>query len=110
MTPPKRRHDDETRRELLVDPLDYLLLKELPPEGTKVFDAYPDGKAAEDLTKLVAGGQLDIKIISTRMRVMSRIELVAAVKTVGQSGRTIYQITPIGQRLLQEWESKSSGS
>ena len=52
------RKPGEHRPDLIIDPLDYLILDELPIEGTLHFGAYPVGKTAANIQKVVGAGQV----------------------------------------------------
>lgn len=84
-----------------VLPLDALILKELPPQGTTFADVYPIGENVQSLKKKVGGGMLDSETFSSRLRVMHLFGLVVPVKSVKASTKQ-WQITTAGKKKLAE--------
>jgi hypothetical protein len=91
-----------------VLPLDELLLRELPDEGTIFAGVWPEGKTAKDLVGLLGNPQIDIAATSNRLRVMGMFGMVVAVKTVRKAANA-YQITAKGKEFLASLNTKEKG-
>jgi DNA-binding MarR family transcriptional regulator len=96
-----RQKKDEYRP---IVPLDFLILAELPDEGSLFMGVYPEGKTAKDVTNVVGKGVLKISTVSTRLRMMRKEGLTERTHGLG-FGTLIWQITPKGKALLRQWES-----
>lgn len=95
----------------LIDPLDYLILAELPIEGTMAFGVYPEGKVAQQVRAVIAEGQLSIEAISQRLRYMHRTcGYVKASKGLGTSGKNVWQRTKQGEVVLNKWRKANHGT
>jgi hypothetical protein len=84
-----------------VLPLDVLILKELPKEGSTFMGVYPEGASISDLLKVLAGGKLSSPLISTRLRVLHLFGMAESVK-VPRSPTSCWQITPKGEQFVRE--------
>lgn len=84
-----------------VLPLDALILKELPDEGTTFMGAYPEGKNVKDLGKVIGEGQIPSSVFGTRLRLLNMFGLVVHVKTV-RGSTAVYQITAAGKKFLAQ--------
>ena len=103
----KKRVPGDERLDLLNDPLDYQILRTLPPEGTLAFGAYQTGKTALEVRKDVGDGTIGTMVLSARIRVMAELGLLVKHKGLGTGGKYVWQITPKGQSLLQTWEASN---
>lgn len=89
----------------LVQPLDTMILKLLPTEGTLFGGLFPLGETTVNLAKKLsdeAGQKVPVGIISTRMRVLHAQGLVVMVNSVGRpaGGTTVWQITKRGAEAI----------
>lgn len=89
--------------EVLVDPMDYVILGSLPPEGTLFAGAYPEGRAVKSLAGELFGGQLTSQEIAVRMRILRVLGLVVSAGRRGVHD-LVWQITPKGKHTLEEWK------
>lgn len=97
---------DRGDRSLLLDPLDYILLGELPIEGTLRLGLYPQGKLAGDLARGELKGALSGMAVSMRLRTMAICGLCVTQIGVGVKGQNIWQRTALGDRIYKEWKEK----
>lgn len=94
----------------LIEPLDYLLLSELEPEGTSLAGLYPIGTTIKSLAKKERFKEVPSTLIAARIRSMHVQQLVKKVKMAGadkeRKGATgsAWQVTESGQKLLQTWK------
>ena len=84
-----------------VLPLDVLIIKTLPKEGSMFMGVYPEGASVADIRKAVANGQLPVSLLNTRLRVLHRFELVEAVK-IPRSPTMGWQVTAKGEQFAAE--------
>lgn len=93
----------EGDRSWLVEPLDYLLLQELPDEGTNIGGLYQLGTTIEAIAKKYDG--LTSGVASGRIRAMNLAGMTKKVKMVagGNGGKYAWQITPFGKEVLEKW-------
>jgi len=103
------RKPGEARPDLIIDPLDYLILDLLPIEGTLHFGAYPVGLAAYEIQPKLAEGQVKITTISSRLRVMGAEGWVVKQKGIGTSGKHVWQRTAAGDKALHKWKGEGNG-
>lgn len=94
----------------LIEPLDYLILDQLPIEGTMFAGAYPEGTTVLKLREIIAGGKLASSTISQRVRYMATYEMVVKVKGLGQHGRYVWQRTQKGDAMFKEWRARNGSS
>jgi hypothetical protein len=90
----------------LVEPLDFLILDLLPPEGTTAFGVYPDGQTAASLSKQIGEGRLKTSTFSTRLRVLKLMDYTTSKR--GISGATkgqVWQRTEAGEKALHRWKA-----
>lgn len=98
----------------LAAPLDYMILQHLPETGTLFGGLFPLGETVQNiLTKFTPEQQklLDTKMLSARLRVLHLMELSEPVYS-GQTtrGKIVWQRTPTGTKLVNDWKAKSNGS
>jgi hypothetical protein len=103
MTQP--RAADDPRTDLLIDPLDFLLLERMSPEGTMHFGAYPDGATAKQLSEMF-DGHVRSGTIGMRCRVLSLTGYAVKLKGVGTGGKSVWQRTEQGEKALKKWRAK----
>lgn len=89
-----------------MEPLDYLILTVLPPEGALVLNAYPDGRTAKQISDEAFEGKISTRALGPRMGVLGTRELVRRTRGIGTAGDAIYQITPAGKAVLLAWQQK----
>src|SRR5262245_28709481 len=94
---------------VLTEPMDYVLLDNLVPEGTLFAGAYPDGPRSKELEKQLFEGLIPANQIATRLRVMSVLGLCIAVGRRGLRSDVVWQITPRGEQYLAKWKEASGG-
>lgn len=87
-----------------VLPLDVLILKVLPKEGSMFMDVYPEGASIRDVQKSIADGRLASSMLSTRLRVMHHFGYCADV-TIPRSHTAGWQVTPKGDAFVAEHET-----
>lgn len=104
----KRKPDSRRGVYLPMLPLDVLILKELPKEGTMFMGVYPEGASIRDVQKVVAEGRLTSSMISTRLRVLHLFGLVTGV-TIPRSPTIGWQITKKGEEFVAEQEVTDGG-
>lgn len=97
----------------LVDPLDYLILDKLQPEGTLFAGLYPLGDTVKALGAKfdqVKGG-LTGSFIVARLRPL-RLQGLVVPKNAGSStrGKTVWQRTARGTEVLTKWKETNSGN
>ena len=96
-------------RELqMVDPLDYLILQELPEEGAQA-GLIPLGITTKHLRKMGKFDGLSSDLLSGRLRNMAHYGVTKTVNLVPVSAGKGFQITEKGQRLLDEWLRDKGG-
>lgn len=108
MSPTKERYErieDKAKRGeyTLVEPLDYVLLGELPDEGELVMGLYPLAKSVDQLRKekfsMLSPGSMGGQLRSLMLQ-----GLVVSVKTRGPASHA-YQRTEAGKKLHREWKA-----
>lgn len=91
----------------LVEPLDYLILELMEPEGSMVSGLYPLGTTVISMNKKL---KLSSPVISSRVRILHLMGLTKKVHSLGSgTGKKAWQRTPEADRLLKEWR-ESNGS
>jgi hypothetical protein len=105
----KPRSQSEDRKDLLIEPLDFLILEKLPAEGTLIFSAYPDGKSSEELSQTVAEGNFTTLELSTRLRVLHKAHAVVTQRSFATKTKTrvVWQRTKLGEQWLSEWKGRN---
>ena len=91
--------------EVLVDPMDFILLDSLPPEGTMFAGAYPDGPSSQDLAANLFEGKIPAAQVAPRLRVLSVLGFCLHANRRGVTDR-VWQITEKGEQLLADWKRK----
>lgn len=114
MTKPKGVPPEE-RLDLLIDPIDYLILQLLPEEGTLAFGAYQTGLTVRELAiqlhkqKLVEV-QLPSSTLSSRVRVLAMLKLAVKHTGLGTGSKHVWQRTPKGKGLYEQWRDHGNDS
>lgn len=104
-TPYKRVADRAAEGNIdLVDPLDYLILDSLPPEGTTMGGVIPLGETVRNLANTTFKGIVTNTALGGRMTSLQAYGLVKGVVLPSRDGRG-WQITPAGDKALREWQS-----
>lgn len=93
----------------LVDPLDYLILDNLPEEGTTIGGILPLGATVSDIAKNKLGIEVESSMISGRM-VSLKTAGLAVVISMARSDSAGWQITKLGEKILAEWKDKQSNN
>ena len=88
----------------LVDPLDYLILQELPDEGELMGGYYPVAETVKNLRK-TKFPQLDVNLLTGRVRGMGIYGLTVKVNLAGGAG---WQITKKGKEVLAAWQQQQN--
>jgi len=98
--------------DFVIDPLDYQILDMLPPEGTLIFGAYPDGKTSQEIAQSpsVAEGKMPSSQIGNRMTVLgNKLGWVVKKKGIGTSNKHVWQRTKQGEKALHKWKGGQGG-
>lgn len=93
----------------LIAPLDYLILGDLPLEGTLVFDLYPDGHTSKHLAEVVLKGQLNAAQVGRRLGSLCKFGLAVSVNAPGHHAGKLFQATPAGKKIAREWKDSRGG-
>jgi hypothetical protein len=96
------------KRERMVEPLDYLLLSELPPEGTLVGGWHVIAATVNALVDKYEGITPDA--LAGRLRSMQEMGLTVDVSVIPVSRGRGWQITEAGQQVLDAWRKESDGT
>jgi DNA-binding HxlR family transcriptional regulator len=99
----KHKPDPRTGIYYPVLPLDVLILKLLPKEGSMFMNVYPEGASIKDIQRQVGEGRLSTSMISTRLRVMHLFGYCEAV-TIPRAHTAGWQVTPKGEQFIAEQE------
>lgn len=91
----------------LVAPVDYLILADLPDEGSLVLGVYPQGKTAIEVSRDVLRSALNPGQTSMRLRLMAIQSITTHQRGIGNGGAKVWQRTPLGKQLYEEWKEKS---
>lgn len=116
MTKPKKnRYDSHVERLTekaargeyeLIEPLDILIIEQLPLEGTLFGGLYPLGETVENLRKKF-DGKVKVTTLTARMRLLNIQGLVARTNSVSEGrGMTVWQRTAAGTKLLNDRKEK----
>lgn len=89
----------------LVEPLDYLLMDQLPDEGTNVGGMYQLGATVNKLGEAFPVGS---NVLSGRLRALSMGGLVRKIRMVAEArGRDYaWQKTVFGKEVLEKWKAQ----
>lgn len=89
----------------MVEPLDYLILKELPDEGTNVGGMYQLGTTVSSMSEKFPVGS---NVLSGRLRALSMGGLTRKIRMVAESRGKDYawQKTVFGKEVLDKWLAK----
>lgn len=98
-----------TSKFTFVEPLDYLILDELPEEGEMVAGLYQLGTTVLSLRKKHPFEQLTGDQLSARVRVMAGAGYTRQVTMIGTSGKGAWQRTKAGSKALSVWKEKQNG-
>jgi len=102
----EKREPGVARPDLIIDPLDYLILDQLPIEGTLHFGAYAVGKTAAEIGAVIAQGQVSHGTIGARLRVMSEEGWTLKMRGIGSGSKNIWQRTHEGEKALHRWKGE----
>src|SRR5262245_22637427 len=94
----------EGDRSMIVPPLDYLIIEQLPKEGTLAGGLYPIGETVPSVVKKLGGKPLTTAIVSSRVRILGLVGMATKKKGVGGVGNFVWQITPLGEEELRTWK------
>lgn len=95
--------DPDHPEDWMVEPLDYLVLKELPDEGTNV-GLYQIGETASGVHKSLGGASLiSLGSLVARLRMLRAAGYVRQVRMIGSKGNIAYQKTVRGKEVLESW-------
>lgn len=95
--------DEEGQVAMLVDPLDYLILAELPVEGASLGGVIPLGETVRNLSTAKFDGLVDPGMLSGRFMSLSSLGYVKRIK-LPRSDLAGWQITERGQKVLANWK------
>jgi hypothetical protein len=91
----------------LIDPLDYMILAELPDFDTNMGGLYQIGttvkKVMEKLNERAGGEALTSGSCSARLKLLTMGGLVRQVRMVGRRSDLAYQKTTRGEEVLKAW-------
>lgn len=97
--------------DLLVVPLDYIILSKLPKEGTLMGGIVPIGETVRNLLRTEFEGLLTSEQVSGRLSAMQAMGYTTLVNMPArQKGGNGWQITKLGQRKLEEWAAGRNGT
>lgn len=85
----------------LIEPLDYLLLSELPEIGTTLAGLYQIGSTVAELEKKFP---LTSSQIHARIRSLHVQGLVTKVKQMGSAGKWAWQRSEAGTAVVDKWK------
>lgn len=90
----------------VIDPLDYLIMAELPSPGTTFGGLYPMGNNMEYVANRLHQQfkEVDLKLVIARMRTLLSLGLVHQVATISVRNRA-YQRTENGEGVYSAWKS-----
>lgn len=94
---------DNGDRSMIVEPLDWLILQVLPPEGTLAGGMYPVGETVPGVVKKLGGGPVTVPIVSSRVRILAVVGLAVRKKAVGSAKGLVWQITKKGEEAVKLW-------
>jgi hypothetical protein len=86
----------------LIEPLDYLILAELPEKGTLMGGYYPLATSSKSLKKRFP--ELTSSLISTRLRLLHMQELAVPINTA--NSKNGWQRTKKGKELVEAWQQQ----
>lgn len=96
----------EDRVEYLIDPLDFLVLAELPKEGELIGGYLPLVRTVAALRR-EKFRELSSEVLAQRLRSMHVLGFTHRVKSAGGAG---WQITPEGHEVLVAWRERKGGT
>lgn len=94
--------DPEKYKEWMVEPLDYLIMQEMPDEGTNV-GLYQVGSTVKNIHEKLGKSNISSGSLSARVRTLKLAGFIRTVRMVGTAGTAAYQKTPRGKEILDEW-------
>lgn len=97
-------------RSMLVVPFDYILLEELPVEGTNVGGLYMLGTTVHELITGRFKGAVSGNTLGARLRSLEQCGLVQQVRMVGGSGITAYQRTKLADKEIAVWKAQTQST
>ena len=95
--------------DVMVDPMDYVLLDNLVPVGTMFAGAYPDGPTSRDLSERLFEGKVPPNQIAPRLRILHMFGLCVHANRRGVNDK-VWQITSEGRRVVERWKEKKGAS
>lgn len=93
-------------RSMMVEPFDYLLIMDLPAEGTNVAGLYQVGEPVSELVKKYQAAEMTPDAISSRLRTMQNLGLTRMVRMAGGRSKragTAWQQTTKGKEVAEAW-------
>ena len=93
--------------DVLVDPMDYVLLDNLAEEGTMFAGAYPDGPTSVELSDKLFERKIPAAQIAPRLTLLRIFGLAVTLNRRGVHDK-VWQITPEGERVLAEWKKRKA--
>lgn len=94
-------------KNLLIDPLDYRILEQLPEVGTLMGGLVPIGETVRNIHKHAFKGVVDHTVVGGRMNALRSYGFAVPVRiAAGNKQGRGWQITPEGKAALLEWQSR----
>lgn len=86
----------------MIEPLDYLIIKSIPDEGTNV-GLYQIGETTSKLHERLGKDKISVGALSARMSTLRSVGFIRSVNMVGARGNNAYQSTKLGKEVLEKW-------
>lgn len=99
----------EGDRSMLVVPFDYLLMEELPTDGTLVGGLYPLGVTSNEMSRKRFKGAASAATLAARLRALEMCGLVKQVRMV-KTSQTAYQRTKLADKEIAAWKAQTQST
>jgi hypothetical protein len=95
----------------LIEPLDLIILKALPDEGTLFAGLYPLGETSANIAKAKLDGNVTSATVASRLKELQKQGLTVPKTALGSSTKgAVWQRTPAAVKLLASKEGKNGSS
>lgn len=95
---------------LLIDPLDYLIMDKLPAQGTLMGGVVPIGETVRNLVNTAFKDLLSSEEVAGRLNAMQFTGHTVSVRLQGGKRTHGWQITKRGQEDLAAWKAEKGDS
>lgn len=95
----------ENWKEWMIEPLDFLIIKNLPDEGTNV-GLYQIGETTRKLHANLGPDKISVGSLSARVSTLVAVGFARPVNMVGTAGTRAYQKTKLGKEVLETWQQQ----